>query len=222
MATNRKIIFANGEVYHVYNRGVEKRPTFTNRREFARATETMSYYQYTKPPIRFSHFARLNAQQQSNIIDALRNQSKHIELLAYCLMPNHFHFLVRQIRDEGVSKFVANVTNSYTKYFNTKHERVGPLFQGVFKSAHIDSDELLLHVSRYIHLNPVSSFMVKIEDLNTYEWSSYIEYANHEDKRCETREILSFFSNDQDYVKFVFDQAEYGRTLEMIKHAILE
>ena len=83
-------------------------------------------------------------------------------------MPNHFHLLLKQTIDNGISHFLSKFTNSYTKYFNTKYNRVGPVFQGVFKSVHIESDEQLMHLSRYIHLNPVVSAVVEKQNLLSY------------------------------------------------------
>jgi putative transposase len=139
-------------------------------------------------------------------------------------MPNHFHFLVRQNIDSGISKFMSNFENSYTKYFNIKNSRIGPLLQGPFKAVKIDSEEQLLHVSRYIHLNPFSSALVKnIDDLINYEWSSFSEYFGlNKYKLCQRGNIFSTFKNIETYRLFVFDQADYQKCLEEIKHLILE
>lgn len=222
MSTNRKLVFANGEIYHIFNRGVEKRPTFTNKRDLKRAVETLSYYRFANASLRFSFFIRLEKEQQALALKRL-SISKRVDILAYCLMPNHFHFLLRQTRGNGISKFAADFTNSYTKYFNTKYKRVGPLFQGLFKAVHIDTDEQLLHVSRYIHLNPVSSFLITAEELEKYEWSSYPKYINKENPDfIDKNTVLDFFKDADSYKKFVLDQADYARTLEEIKHLALE
>ena len=134
-------------------------------------------------------------------------------------MPNHFHFLLKQTAEEGIAKFMSNFQNSYTRYFNTRHNRVGPLFQGPFRAVRVETDEQLLHLSRYIHLNPYSSFVVKnIKDLEEYQWSSFKEYLGKEKGFCQKEIVMSFFKNPQDYRKFVFDQADYQRELQKIKH----
>jgi putative transposase len=136
-------------------------------------------------------------------------------------MPNHYHLLLRQLEEKGISEFINKVTNSYTKYFNTRHERVGPLLQGQFKAVRIESDEQLIHVSRYIHLNPLVAFLVK--DLKEHAYSSYPAYIDlRKDKLCEKEFILAMFKNSQIYEHFVLDQADYGKTLEQIKHKLLE
>src|SRR3989344_7388440 len=166
----RKEPLVTDEIYHVFNRGIDKRPTFTDRREFSRAAEALRFYQLLNPPMKLSLFLKLRP-------DRNVDQKHLVEVLAFCFMPNHFHFLLRQTYDNGISKFISNFLNSYTKYFNTKHERTGPLFLGQFKAVRLEADEQLLHVSRYIHLNPYTSYVVKeIKDLGDYEWSSFRDY----------------------------------------------
>ena len=137
-------------------------------------------------------------------------------------MPNHFHFLIRQLKENGISKFMSQISNSYTKYFNTKYNRIGPLFQGAFKAVLIESDEQLIHVSRYIHLNPVVSGLIK--NLEDYRWSSYLEYIKPNDTFCSINEILGFFTPNERkrYKEFVEAQIDYGRKLEKIKHQLID
>jgi putative transposase len=136
-------------------------------------------------------------------------------------MPNHFHLLVKQKANAGISTFTSKLTNSFTKYFNTKNDRVGPLFQGQFKAVLVESDEQLIHLSRYIHLNPLASNLVK--NLDSYEWSSLPAYGGKaEGSFVSTKNILSYFSDEADYKKFVLNQAEYAKSLERLKHKTLE
>ncbi len=223
MPNYRKFIFGNDEIYHVFNRGVEKRPTFTDKRELIRAAETFAYYRFINIPFKFSQFLKLEQEKRSLTFENITKSPLHIEILAYCFMPNHFHFLLRQVNKNGVSKFMANFTNSYTKYFNTKHDRIGPLFQGMFKAVRIEDDEQLLHISRYIHLNPVSSLIIEAKDLQTHEWSSYPDYLSTEPSNMlDKNTVLNFFSEKNSYQQFVLDQANYARTLEQIKHLIFD
>lgn len=205
--------FANGYFYHVYNRGSEKRRIFESGRDYQRFLKTLQYYQFLGPKPKFSHFSQF----QTFKPDPMK---KIVDIICYCLMPNHFHLLLKQLADGGITEFVSKLSNSYTKYYNTKYNRVGPLFQGEFKSVLMESDEQLIHVSRYIHLNPLVSLLVK--DLNDYKWSSYLEYIGLVDGFCSKEEILGFFKNQEQYEKFVLDQADYGLRLEQIKHQILE
>ncbi len=152
----------------------------------------------------------------------IKGNNKIIELIAFCLMPNHFHLLIKQNSEDGVFRFLRLMMNSYVKYFNTKYKRVGPLFQGMFKVVHVETDEQLLHLSRYIHLNPLVSFLVKDKDFISYPWSSLQEYIKNQAKISNPKPILENFSKNQDYLKFVLDQADYGKELEKIKHLTLD
>lgn len=208
------------EIYHVLNRGIDHRTTFADRREFQRVLNTLKFYQFTSPPMRLSKFLILANNEKERITQHfLKEKEKLVEFLAFCFMPNHFHFLLKQNQDAGISKFMSNFQNSFTRYFNTRHERIGPLFLDQFKAVRIETDEQLLHVSRYIHLNPYSSFVVKnLEELEDYQWSSFPEYLSGKEEICEKEIILSFFKTRKAYKSFVFDQADYQRSLEKIKH----
>lgn len=210
--------------YHVFNRGVNKREIFTNRRDYARAIKLIKFYKSTEYPIRFSKFLLLSIDQRKQIWQRLSKETSYVDILSYCLMPNHFHFLLKQTIDNGISKFISNFENSYTKYFNIKNNRSGHLFQGPFKATRIDSEYQLLHTSRYIHLNPYSSAIVRdFNELINYEWSSFPEFIRTRKYGfCETKDILSNFKNPKAYKAFTADQAEYQKTLEDIKHLILE
>lgn len=209
----RFIPFINEQAYHIFNRGTEKRRVFDGARDYQRFIKTLRYYQADGPKPRLSHFLRKSLFKPDF-------SKKIVEILAYCLMPNHFHLLVKQLREDGIRELVSKLTNSYTKYYNTKYTRVGPLFQGEFKAVLIENDEQLIHVSRYIHLNPLASFLVK--NLNQYDWSSYNEYRLTSDGICTKDQVLSFFKSPQDYERFVLDQASYAQELELIKHQVIE
>lgn len=113
------------------------------------------------------------------------------------------------------------VENSYTKYFNTKHNRVGPLLQGPFKAVTIENENQLVHVSRYIHLNPYVADLVK--NLDEYPYSSYQNYVfGTNEKLCITDTMLSFFKNPKEYKAFIDDHASYALELERIKHLVIE
>lgn len=220
MATNRSIIFSNGFIYHVYNRGIEKRITFRNKYEYMRATEAFRFYQYANIPMRLSRYLSLSKEDKLMFLNSVQSKLvKHVDIIAYCLMPNHFHFLLKQNIEDGIPRFIANFTNSYTKFFNVKENREGPLFQGVFKATFVETTEQLMHISRYIHLNPVVSSLVKAEDLQYYPWSSYQHYFD-KDTNCFVNKdtVLEHFPSNKEYKQFVLDHVSYARDLEMIKH----
>lgn len=223
MPSNRKVVFANNEYYHVFNRGVEKRPTFTNKYEFLRAMNTLSFYRFAQLPIRYSKYLNLNKKAKEEFMNGFGENNLQVEIMAFCFMGNHFHFLLKQKADNGIAKFMAQFTNSYTKYFNTKHQRVGPLFQGVFKAVYVEDDEQFLQLSRYIHLNPVNGFFVMAKDLDDYLWSSYPEYLGLIERAIVNPEpILNFFKSREEYKKFVMDEADFKIKLSRVEHLLID
>lgn len=221
----RKTPLVSGEIYHVLNRGVASQPIFVDKRDYRRIIETMRYYQNIHPPQRYSLFLEMARKKREEILEKLRKKGEFwVDIIAYCFMPNHFHFLLKQKTEGGISKFLSNFTNSYTRYFNVRHHREGPLFKGRFQAVLIRTDEQLWHVSRYIHLNPYSSYVVKkIEDLVKYPYSSFPEYLGLvKQEFCQKEIILDHFQTKERYKKFVFDQADYQRKLDRIKHLCLE
>ena len=142
-----------------------------------------------------------------------------VEILSYVLMPNHFHFTLKQEIDGGIAKFVGNFENSFTRYINIKNDRPGPLFQGRFKAVLIESDEQLIHLTRYHHLNPFADGVVSnFQELVNYPYSSLGDYlGHHRDKFVDTEMVLSFFSDSNAYKKFVAKQKDYKRSLSKIK-----
>lgn len=210
---SRKVPLVSGEYYHIFNRGVNKLPIFSDVRDYKRFIKSVLYYQIEGPKPRFSLFTPLTINIDGN--------EKIVEILCYCLMPNHFHFLLRQIKNNGITEFLGKFSNSYTKYFNIKHGRVGPILQGEFKSVLVENNEQLLHLSRYIHLNPLISGV--IQKLENYQWSSYPEYLGiSATDICSKDTILGQFQETQDYKQFVLDQASYGMELEYLKHHLLD
>lgn len=215
----RKTVFVNENYYHVFNRGIERRPTFTNVKEFSRAKELLYFYQFKDLPLKYSQLKKLPIDQRTEMLDNISKNDKLVEIICYCFMPNHFHFLLRQKLEKGIATFVANFTNAYTKYFNIRHEREGSLFQGVFKAVFVETEEQLLHLSRYIHLNPVASSLIHMDNIDSYRWSSYPEYlAITNEDICEKQMVLDFFKSVTRYTEFVKDHADYAKELDKIKH----
>lgn len=220
----RKIPLITNQYYHAFNRGINKQQIFKGIRDYRRALELIKYYQYSNPPLRYSKFMLLATDRKQTFWKLLRDHKKNVSIIAYCLMPNHFHFLLEQIIDNGISKFMGNFQNSYTRFFNTKYSWVGPLLQGQFKAVYIEDDNQFLHIHRYIHLNPYTSFVsASLDRLLTYPWSSFTEYLNNSQiELCDKTKILSFFKNKKSYQNFILDQADYQRKLDIIKHLTLE
>ncbi len=174
--------FENGSFYHIYNRGNRKQQIFLSDRDYERFLDKTLEYK----------------------------KKYGITIVAFCLMPNHFHFLVKQVSNSLISKFFSDLCNSYARHFNTKYETVGSLYQGRFKSKLVDRDEYLVHVSRYIHLNPVELHSIGkyiIDNLLAYKWSSLPYYLSPvANEIVDTELILSYFAQNNprnDYRKFV-------------------
>ena len=219
----RVVPLISQEVYHVFNRGIDRQPTFTTRRELTRAADTLKFYRFNNPHVRLSQFLRFDNERQEMALRIISNKGQLVNIYAYCLMPNLFYFFLQSLVDGGISKLLSNFQNSYTRYFNTRHRRDGALFLDQFKAVRIETDEQLIHVNRYIHLNPYTSYVVKtLKDLEEYEWSSLSEYNKESKDFVKLDPILKFFRNVEKYRKFVFDQADYQRTLKSIEHLTFE
>ena len=185
----RKVSFVCGEYYHIYNRGNSKQKIFHDKEDYL-------------------HFIKLlyvlneknNKQLRDQIHDVFIFHDHRDPLVAngaYALMPNHFHILITPTKERSVSKFMQKVCTGYVMYYNQKYKRSGSLFEGKFKSQHASSDRFLKYLFSYIHLNPVKlidknwkekgikNIQKTLEFLNTYEYSSYLDYVN-KDKRPQS------------------------------------
>jgi len=211
----RPIPLSTGEIYHLFNRGNNRQDIFYQTKDYKRFINTFCYYRFSDPKPSFSD---LSKKKLNNFYPTLKN--KYVEILCYTLMPNHFHFLIKQLRENGISIFMSQVCNSYTKYINTRYKRSGSLLQGTFKSVRITTDEQLIHTSRYIHLNPIVSSLAIKDDY--YPWSSYPEYIHSGPQICSTSEVLNFFPSTQKYQEFTMAQVNYGKTLAQINHNLIE
>lgn len=220
----RKTPIVTGEIYHVFNRGINRQLTFTDKKEYRRALETIFFYRFTKPPVRLAVFRVLTEEKQAEILELIEKGGKQVEIICFCLMPNHFHLLLKQTSEGGISKFLSRLQNSFTRYFNIKHKRDGSLFLDQFKAVRVENNEQLLHLSRYIHLNPYTGFVVKtLEELTAYPWSSLSYYLRpNRDQLVKSSLVLDSFKSTAKYRKFVFDQAGYQRELNRIAHLALE
>src|SRR3989344_7001565 len=196
---------SEGEVYHVYNRGIEKRTIFGGDDDRWRFLTLMVLLQGDSV---VNKIGRLVLSVKHRIFDkpvfkeVIRN--RYTELVAFCLMPNHFHMILRETKEGGISKFMQRFLNAYTKYFNAKYRRSGHLFEGKFKSAHVDTDEYLDYLSAYIHLNPRELRGFSGLEVN-YTWSSFQDFV-HENRLggfLKPGIILEKFYKGSEYEKFV-------------------
>ncbi len=145
----------------------------------------------------------------------LENEAKQVRIITYCIMPTHLHMILQQKQTDGISKFMNRILNSYSRFFNFRHSRKGPLWEKRFERIWVENDEHLLHETRYVHLNPVTAYLVE----NPEEWpySSYREYIHLEQGFCEFKDIIEIAPNS--YEKFVRENKENQRELARAKKA---
>lgn len=199
----RKVPFVENEYYHVYNRGVDKRSIFEDRQDLERFFQSIKEFNSIEPI--GSIF--------ENSFEKEKSTKKLVEIVCYCLNPNHFHFVLRQLVENGISEFMKRI-GGYTWYFNNRHKRNGALFQGVFKSSHIDSDSYLRHVSAYVNLN--NRFKGEPHRLSRSSWEEYLE--KDRDCICNPEIVLGQFKNLKEYKKFALSSlADILKRKEMEK-----
>lgn len=221
----RKYPIVQGEIYHVFNRSIASQPIFINKKDYQRAFEALYFYSFEKPGLRFSHFNHLPLKERSSYLEDLkRKNNKQIQLLAFCFMPNHIHLLLKGLHEKGIATFMTHFQHSYAKYFNIKNKRTGSVFQSMFKAVRIETDGQLMHVARYIHINPLTSYIVKDPmGLEDYLWSSYQDYIGKRlSELVDSKMLLEFFSSIDDFKKYTLDQIDYQRKLAETKHLLLE
>jgi len=172
----RKEIFAEDNYYHLYSRGTEKRVIFIDDRDRIRFLHTL--YILNNFILPGGHFDFIKLEPRDSLTKLV---GPYVEIVAGCLMPTHYHLMLTPKKENGVSQFLQKIGTSYTKYFNTRHERTGRLFESTFKAKHVDKYEYASYLTQYIHLNPVELLNVKLEqdllgEITRYPWSSLPEY----------------------------------------------
>lgn len=222
MAQRRREILASGEIYHTYNRSVGNEDILIGKRELERALGLIDYYRFPQR-IKYSEFIRLPIKLRKEYNKEFKKKKPLVEIYAYALMSDHYHLLLKQLQDEGIKVYLSIFQNSFAKYFNIKHDRNGGLFQSPFKAKRIVKDEILLHVSRYIHLNPVTSYVIDYQQLNTYPWTSYLHYLEKRDNDLINTDFITNISGSRKrYEDFVMNQVDYQRKLRQIRKFLLE
>jgi putative transposase len=211
----RKVNFVTDEYYHLYNRGNSKQKIFIDQEDY-------------------NHFVKLiylcNSTRSITLRDISLNtydfdrKETFVHIGLYCLMPNHFHFLIKEKAENGISRFMQKISTAYSMYFNKKYKRTGGLFEGKFKSQHIDTDKYLKYVFSYIHLNPIKLIEPKwkkdgikniqkaIKYLQTYQYSSYLDYLNENRLRFKIlnkKEFPKYFTSKNSIENEIFDWLFY-------------
>jgi len=221
MSTHRPLLSTN-EIYHLYNRTIGKEVIFTSEILLDKMLELVNYYRF-RQHLSFSIFKRLENNLQQNYLKSIIKNPPLIEIYVYSFMPNHYHFLLKQLQDKGVSVFLSNIQNSFAKNYNLINDRNGSLFEHNFKAKRITTNEEFIHVSRYIHLNHVTSKIIDYNQLLTYKWTSLPCYLNEKfNKFVNTKLILDYFKTPEKYLRFLENQVEYQRKLKEIKDLLFD
>lgn len=220
----RRHDLASGETYHIFSRSIAEYRIFGREQDYLRMVESLAYYR-TKKNVSLCHYLRAkesrNKLEREGASDTGQDGPILVDVVAYCIMPTHVHVILRQQEDNGISTYMSNVLNSYTRYFNICMKRSGPLWESRFKSVLVETDDHLLHLTRYLHLNPVTACLVEKPEL--WPYSSYHEYCGetHPEKRfCSFNELLDV--DPLAYRGFVNDQISYQRDLARLKQFLVE
>lgn len=234
----RKTPLVNDNYYHIYNRGVDKRQIFMadeDRQRFLHDLWEFNDKNDVSPFIRRLPKSSMPVgypTPNSKVTPKIREQL--VEIVCFCLMPNHFHLLVKQIKDDGISLYMKKLGTGYSCYFNNKYERSGALFQGRFKSKHIDNDAYLTHLTKYIHLNPVDLIEPEWKEkglanplaakdfLKNYSWSSFKDYVGIKNYPSLIKKdlIMQMIGGEAAYKKFSTNQITSDN--EQIKDYLIE
>lgn len=214
----RKISFVEGEYYHIYNRGVDKRAIFSTTADYKRCM-LLLFLANSSEDVRIDNLLKTYSYEE---IFNREHSNPLVAIGAFCLMPNHFHILATPLQEGGLSKFMLKFQTGYSMYFNTKNERSGSLFQGPFKSEHVADDNYLKYLFSYIHLNPAKikdahwkgkavkqAFLKKF--VESYPYSSLTEYINDTPTITDPKAFPSYFETKKDVVDHITDWLEYDQ-----------
>ena len=211
--------FIKGQVFHICNKSIANYGIFKDPKNAKRFIKGLSYYNNSISKLNLALYLRSEINKQERVNLLLPKEKSVVKLICYCIMPDHYHLLLKVLTDNTLSKYISDVENSFTRFFNTKFDRRGPLWQSRFRRVEIETDEQLLHVSRYIHLNPTTSELVNRPE----DWkdSSYREYINNEKILKDVMKEITI-SDPKRYKKFCENNIDYQKKLKKIKRLMLE
>lgn len=209
--------FKSGCFYHIFNKSIAGYHIFKDNKNVDRFIKTFGYYNCKINKTSFSLFLRRNKTINVNLWSSEPNSI--VKFLSFCIMPDHYHFLVKSLTDEKISKYISDAENSFTRYFNIRNNRKGPLWQSRFRSTIINNDAQLLHVSRYVHLNPTTNNLV--DNPEDWKFSSYRLIVTDPYLLKNNLKEISI-SNRFSYRRFVENNMNYQRRLKQIRKLILE
>lgn len=241
----RKEQFINDEIYHIVLRAIDDNILFKNTNDYYRGI--FSIYEFnTSKSITIqerrkarNNFKKRNSRQNFNYgIEFIDTRNKLVEILVFCFMPNHIHLLLKQIQDNGITKFMSKVGTGYAGYFNRKYQRKGHVFQNRFRSVAIKNDNQLITVANYIHANPISliepnfkeqgvknhSVDEVIEFLKKYRWSSFLDYVGIDNFPSVTERefLLKIIGGSKGAMNNMTNWVSYKKELSLSANMLLE
>lgn len=235
----RKTNLVPGEIYHIYNRGVDKRNIFLDESDKYRFVHDLFEFNDKNPAKNLTIYLKNNANKEVGL-PKLKGGSREmmVEILAYCLMDNHFHLMVRQKTENGITEFMRKLGTGYTNYFNKKYDRSGSLFQGKFKSVNLNNNAHFLYLPIYIHLNPldfnypewregkIKNYKKAVDFLENYKWSSYVDYIGKKNfPSILSRDfLLDRFDNSTEKLKKETNNwlKSFSKNIQKVKSIIAE
>lgn len=245
----RKEEFLNNEIYHIASRGIDDKTIFNDKDDYYRGVFSIYEFNNSKP-VSIKHRRKIRARFKKSIrgrvSDGLEGEDfmekdkrdKMVEVLTFCFMPNHFHLLLKQIQDNGISRFMKKVNGGYGRHFNEKYKRKGYVFQNRFHSVHVQSDDQLRTVFNYIHANPVSLIEPNFKELGIrnhsvgeiikflkkYKWSSFQDYIGVKNFPSVTgREfLLNMMGGEKGVIDNLSDWLYHKKELAKFRDLFLE
>lgn len=223
----RKETTTPGEYYHIFNRGINKNDIFYNDLDRLRFLFLITHLQSAVSFKNISREIKLLVQSRAlhSCVDkeiiAEICKERFIELVAFALMPNHFHLLIREVQENGIPQYMHKILTAYSKYINIKHEKDGHVLQGPYRIVHVDNNEQLTYLSAYIHRNPRDLTAWKNKEA-MYPWSSYQDYvgANRWHELLSTTYIQEQFENISEYQQFV--ETSGAKERELLEDMLLD
>ena len=207
-----------GSIYHVVTRSISGYKVFNSDDDFKRIVQAFRYYQDKEDKVSLSEFLNrgklfLDGGRSCNL------ENLRVHIIAFCVMPTHLHLILKQIEDRGISEFMGKVLNSYSRYFNLKHNRKGPLWEARFKTIPVVTDEQLIHLTRYVHLNPVTAYIAeRPEDWRASSYNEFIDDVKGEDNL----NFNGITMEPRQYKSFVEEYIPYQRAYAKIKNLVCE
>ncbi|MDO8600913.1 MAG: transposase [bacterium] len=225
----KRLKFREGNIYHIYNRGVEKRTVFLGEKDYRRFIYGLHEFNNEQPA---TNIYRLSLSDPSLFEVRLQTKRKSlVEILTFCLMPNHYHLMIRALSEHGITEFMRKLGTGYTNYFNLKYQRVGPLFQGKFKAALLEKEPHFIYLPYYIHFNPLELAPAPKNKstgdldkfLRSYRWSSHLDYLGISNFPIITQRdfLLDYIGGPDQYEKNVVKMLK-ERNFSDIQEALLD